>query len=88
MRVIVGRPDAFITDAEVFQELLHRYMSIRAWERGRLAFEGFALAMEGRVEAVSLGDVQAAQQWLHRAGLWMLGTSSTPPSWVASECDT
>ena len=31
LEVIAQRPHAFVTDAEVLQELLHRHLSLRLW---------------------------------------------------------
>ena len=54
------RPEAFVTDAEVLQELLHRYLSLRLWPLGREAFQRFSELMEERIEAVHAVDVQHA----------------------------
>lgn len=56
----VQHPDAFVTDAEVLQELLHRYLAIRSWPQGRTVLNGFAALMEGRVEPIHAADVVAA----------------------------
>ena len=53
-------PQVFVTDAEVLQELLHRYLSIRLWPLGREAFLRFGELMEDRIEAIQAGDVQRA----------------------------
>ena len=53
-------PQAFVTDAEVLQELLHRYLSLRLWPLGREAFLRFSELMQERVEAVQAADVQFA----------------------------
>ncbi len=58
--VAAGRSDAFVTDAEVLQEILHRYVAIRAWQRGVDVFEGFSAVMEGRIEPMNASDVQDA----------------------------
>jgi predicted nucleic acid-binding protein len=50
----------FISDAEVLQEILHRYISIRAWARGKTVFESFAELMAGRAESIQAGDVEQA----------------------------
>ena len=54
------RPRAFFTDAEVLQELLHRYLAVQRWPEGRGVFDRFAWLMRGRVEAVCSEDVRAA----------------------------
>ena len=53
-------PQAFVTDAEVLQELLHRYLALRLWTQGRHVFERFAELVQGRVEAVQARDVELA----------------------------
>ena len=51
----------FFTDAEVLQEIVHRYQAISAWQgRGQLIFEEFFLVMEGRIEPMFAEDVQRA----------------------------
>lgn len=54
------RPDLFVTDAEVVQELLHHYLSVRAWERGERVVIGFARLMHDRIVPVSVADVLGA----------------------------
>ena len=51
---------AFVTDAEVLQELLHRYLSLRLWPQGREALRRFGEIMEDRIEPVQAVDVQHA----------------------------
>jgi predicted nucleic acid-binding protein len=52
--------EVFITDAEVFQELLHRYISLRNWSEGREVFRTFNVLMQGRIEAVLGTDIELA----------------------------
>ena len=54
------RPEAFLTDAEVLQELLHRYLALRLWPDGREVFHRFADLMRERVEPVQAIDVEQA----------------------------
>ncbi len=54
------RPEAFLTDAEVLQELLHRYLALRLWPEGRDVFHRFADLMRERVEQVQAIDVEQA----------------------------
>ena len=56
-------PQSFVTNAEVLQELLHRYLALRLWPQGREAFQRFREIMQERTEAVYAEDVQ------HAAGL-------------------
>lgn len=51
---------AFVTDAEVLQELLHRYLSLRLWPQGQEVFRRFNQLMQERVEGVNASDVQRA----------------------------
>ena len=53
-------PQAFVTDAEVLQELLHRYLALRLWPQGREAFLRFSELMADRVEPVQIADVEGA----------------------------
>ena len=54
------QPDRFVTDAEVLQELLHRYRALRLWLDGREVFSRFAALMRERVEPVLASDVEQA----------------------------
>jgi predicted nucleic acid-binding protein len=60
LRLAAEHPDAFVTDAEVLQELLHRYLALRLWPQGREVFQRFLELMQGHVEAVQADDVQCA----------------------------
>ena len=63
MQIVTANPDRFLTDAEVFQEIIHRYISVRRWPHGREVFNGFVETMHGRIEPVYAEDV------VHAAGL-------------------
>ena len=53
----------FFTDAEVLQEIVHRYQAISAWQgRGQLIFEEFFLVMRDRIEPMFAEDVQRAAE--------------------------
>jgi predicted nucleic acid-binding protein len=58
--LVAAYPDSFITDAEVLQELLHRYLAIRLWLQCRDVFNWFADLMRGRIQAMLVGDVERA----------------------------
>ncbi len=58
--VVAEHPQGFVTDAEVLQELLHRYLALRLWSQGREVFRRFAELMQERVEAVQAADVERA----------------------------
>lgn len=57
MDMITAHPYRFITDAEVFQEIIHRYLSERRWPLGREVFNRFVRAMQLRIEPVYPQDV-------------------------------
>jgi predicted nucleic acid-binding protein len=50
-------PQVFVTDAEVLQELLHRYRTSAVWTAGRARIEDFAAVMRGRIEPLYDADV-------------------------------
>ena len=54
------RPRAFVTDVEVLQELLQRYIALRQWPLGREVIQDFAEAMRGRIEPVGTDDIETA----------------------------
>jgi predicted nucleic acid-binding protein len=62
LRLASDYPASFVTDAEVLQELLTRYLALnrrsRAWE----VVGDFALVMQGRIEAVTAADVVNAAE--------------------------
>ncbi len=58
--LVAEHPQAFVTDAEVLQELLHRYLALRLWPHGREVFRAFAELMQERVETVQPADVARA----------------------------
>lgn len=60
LAAVAERPDAFISDVEVIQELMHRYLALRIWDAGRAVVEQFLTLMEGRLEAVRVEDVRTA----------------------------
>ena len=65
IRVLVAvsdNPAAFVTDAEVFQEIMHHYRRTERWEAGQVVVESFAAMMRGRVSPVTIDDVLTAGQ--------------------------
>ena len=60
MLMAAQHPRSFLTDSEVLQELLHRYLSSGRWSLGRVVFQSFAEVMRDRVEPVYLEDVERA----------------------------
>ena len=57
LRMAGDDPQAFVTDAEVLQELVHLYLSSRRWALGREVALDFAGAMQGRIEPVLADDI-------------------------------
>ena len=53
-------PLAFVTDAEVLQELLHRYVASGRWTLGREVLREFAEVMRDRIEPVYAEDISEA----------------------------
>lgn len=80
-------PEAFVTDVEVVQEMLHRYLALQLWDSGRAAVEQFMALMEGRIESVTAADLAevvrradryrdvAARDLLHAAVMSRLGVT-------------
>ena len=61
LALVAEHPAAFVTDAEVLQELLHRFVALRMWpEPGRLVFDRFTDLVRERVEPVHAVDVEGA----------------------------
>lgn len=60
LRLVAERPGRFFTDAEVLQELLHRYLALRLWPRGKEVLSRFSVLMHERVEPVYAADVESA----------------------------
>ena len=54
------QPRLFVTDAEVLQELLHRYLTSDRWALGKEIIRGFAEVMHSRIEPIHGEDVQLA----------------------------
>ncbi|MBI3186147.1 MAG: type II toxin-antitoxin system VapC family toxin [Myxococcales bacterium] len=60
LSLVAEAPQAFVTDAEVLQELLHRYAHSTVWPGGRMVLEAFFTLMRDRIEAVLTEDVAHA----------------------------
>jgi predicted nucleic acid-binding protein len=81
-------PVVFATDAEVLQELLHRFRSSAGWPANRARVDGFAELMSGRIEplraeellqAATLTDRYprlSARDLVHLAAMNRLGIAS------------
>lgn len=57
-----SHPGTFCTNAEVLQEMLHRYLSLRRWPEGKQIIDDFAAIMRGSVETVRAEDIVLASE--------------------------
>ena len=55
-----------VTDAEVFQEILYRYLHIGKREKGLQVFDHFRRIMLGRIFPIEDADVQHARELVER----------------------
>lgn len=53
-------PHVFFTDAEVLQEMTHRYLSSGRFAAGKQAVLDFSVVMRGSIEAVTAADMERA----------------------------
>jgi len=60
LHLAAERPRMFFTNAEVLQEMLHRYLALNLWPQGREVLERFSTIMRERIEPVYAVDVEAA----------------------------
>ena len=60
LRLVAENPRLFVTDAEVLQELVHRYLAQNRWALGREVLQTFALVMQDRIEPVYARDILMA----------------------------
>jgi predicted nucleic acid-binding protein len=58
--LVADHPEALLTDAEVLQEILHRYLAPERWAAGQAVLAAFAALMAGRTVPVTAEDVVAA----------------------------
>ena len=87
LALVAESPQEFVTDAEVLQELLDRYLALRLWPMGGQVFAWFADLMRERVEPIYSTDVEnaasladgypdlGARDLLHAAVMGRLGVS-------------
>lgn len=68
MTLISERPESFVTDAEVLQELLHRSIAPRAGQAGLERLSSFVHLMQGRIEPLYVADVEDAASLASRYG--------------------
>ena len=88
-------PGSFVTDVEVLQELIHRYLASGRWVLGREVLQGFAEVMHDRIEPVYVEDIHlaawmadrrpgiSARDLVHAAVMQRLGADSI----VSSDTD-
>ena len=62
LRMAAEDPQPFVTDSEVLQELMHRYLASGRWALGLEVLRAFAEALDGRIEPVHAEDVLAAAE--------------------------
>jgi predicted nucleic acid-binding protein len=62
LRMAAEDPQSFVTDAEVLQELMHRYLASGRWPLGREVLRAFAVAMLNRIEPVHAEDIHLAAE--------------------------
>jgi len=67
---VVDNPRSFVTDAEVVQELLHRYLALDLLELGTRVILDFTSALRGQIEPLYVADVELASSLArHHRGL-------------------
>ena len=66
LRMAAADPQLFVTDSEVLQELMHRYLASGRWALGRAVLHAFAEVMDGRVEPVLAEDILSASRLADR----------------------
>lgn len=59
-------PHAFFTNAEVLQEMMHRYLSSGRFADGKQAVLDFSVVMRGSIEAVTAADMERALELADR----------------------
>lgn len=60
LRMVAKEPQSFVTNSEVLQELMHRYLASDRWVLGREVLRAFAEAMHDRIEPVDAEDILVA----------------------------
>ena len=66
LRMAAEDPQQFVTDSEVLQELMHRYLASGRWGLGQVVICAFAEVMHGRIEPVHAEDILSASQLADR----------------------
>ncbi len=98
LREVAQDPHRFVTDSEVLQELLHRYLALGRWKLGKEVVLAFAELMRGRIEPVLADDVVAAahlagsypvvsaRDLVHAAVMQRLGTTQIVTTDTGFDC--
>jgi len=66
LMLAAAHPGSFVTDAEVLQELVHRYVASGRWTLGREVLYSFAEVMHDRIEPVYAEDILEAAELADR----------------------
>ena len=66
LMMVTEHPNLFLTDVEVLQELLHRYLASGRWALGKEVLHGFAEIMHDRIEPVHEEDIHMAARLADR----------------------
>ena len=66
LTIVAERSLSFVTDVEVLQELVHRYVASGRWALGREVLQGFAEVMHDRIEPVYEEDIHLAARLADR----------------------
>ena len=66
LRALADDPQAFVTNSEALQEMMHRYRTSGRWTQGREVVRTFVEAMSGRVEPVHAVDIALAGELADR----------------------
>lgn len=64
--ILADDPQYFVTDSEVLQEMMHRYLASGRWTLGREVVWSFSEVMSGRIEPVHGEDVILATELADR----------------------
>jgi len=62
LELVAVRRGAFTTDAEVLQELIHRYLALGRWPQGAILFDRFATLMRRNTAPILGADVERAAE--------------------------
>ena len=60
LMMVAEHPLSFVTDVEVLQEILHRYLASGRWSLGKEVLRNFAEVMHDRIQPVYLEDIELA----------------------------